>query len=182
MNKNTSFLVLLILLFSTHINAQKIHWIPIEEAFKLQKKEPKKIFIDIYTKWCGPCKMLDKNTFHNKDVAKYINKHFYAVKFNAEGNEAFSYRNTFYGNPGYQEGKRGRNSTHNFSKYLNVSGYPCMTFFDERGNYILPIMGYHTPKQLEIFLKLIASDDYKKIQSQYDFEKYQEAFKSNFKE
>ena len=41
--------------------------------------------MDMYTVWCGPCKMLDKNTFHNKDVADYINKYYYAVKFNAEG-------------------------------------------------------------------------------------------------
>ena len=52
---------------------------------------PKKIFIDAYTVWCAPCKMLDKNTFANKDVANYINKNYYAVKFNAEGNETIKF-------------------------------------------------------------------------------------------
>ena len=41
--------------------------------------------MDIYTDWCGPCKLMDKNTFQNPDVAQYLNNNFYAVKFNAEG-------------------------------------------------------------------------------------------------
>ena len=43
--------------------------------------------VDAYTVWCGPCKLLDKNTFGNKDVSDYLNANFYPVKFNAEGNE-----------------------------------------------------------------------------------------------
>ena len=38
--------------------AQDINWVRLEEAVKLQKKNPKKIMIDMYTKWCGPCKMI----------------------------------------------------------------------------------------------------------------------------
>ena len=37
----------------------------LDEARAAQKKEPKKIFMDVYTDWCGPCKLLDKNTFQN---------------------------------------------------------------------------------------------------------------------
>ena len=44
-------------------NTTKINWITIEEAIELQKTAPKKIIMDVYTNWCGPCKMLDKNTF-----------------------------------------------------------------------------------------------------------------------
>ena len=68
--------------------AQEINWLTLEKAIELQKKSPKKIMIDVYTSWCGPCKMLDKNTFHNADVVKYVNANYYAVKFNAEGNES----------------------------------------------------------------------------------------------
>ena len=68
----------------------------LDEARAAQKKEPKKIFMDVYTNWCGPCKLLDKNTFQNPDVSRYISEHFYAVKFNAEGTEeiAFIIKNT----------------------------------------------------------------------------------------
>ena len=65
--------------------AQEINWVTLEKAIELQKKTPKKIMMDVYTSWCGPCKMLDKNTFQNADVVKYVNANYYAVKFNAEG-------------------------------------------------------------------------------------------------
>ena len=84
--------------------AQEIKWVTFEEALALQKKKPKKIMMDVYTSWCGPCKMLDKNTFQNADVAKYVNDNYYAVKFNAEGNDVVKYKEVTYSNPGYKAG------------------------------------------------------------------------------
>ena len=79
--------------------AQKINWVTLEEAVKLQKQAPKKIMMDAYTNWCGPCKMLDRNTFQNKNVADYVNEHYYAVKFNAEGNETVNFNGKEFSNP-----------------------------------------------------------------------------------
>ena len=62
------FLSTLILLSSISVVAQSINWVTMNEALELQKNAPKKIMIDMYTSWCGPCKMLDKNTFTNKDL------------------------------------------------------------------------------------------------------------------
>ena len=56
-----------------------------------QKNEPKKIFMDVYTKWCGPCKLLDRKTFANPYVAAYVSEHYYAVKFDAEGQETINF-------------------------------------------------------------------------------------------
>ena len=64
------------MLFALNITAQEINWMSLEEALEAQKTAPKKIFIDAYTVWCGPCKMLDRNTFKNEDVVKYINKNY----------------------------------------------------------------------------------------------------------
>ena len=38
--------------------AQKINWVSFNEALELQKESPKKIIMDVYTNWCGPCKMI----------------------------------------------------------------------------------------------------------------------------
>ena len=103
--KKSIFLMLAVVFISFNALAQQINWVSLEEAVELQKKTPKKIMMDVYTNWCGPCKMLDKNTFQNKDVADYINKNYYAVKFNAEGNDeikvtvaytAFTLKGLFY--------------------------------------------------------------------------------------
>ena len=71
--------------------AQEIKWLTLDEALAAQKKTPKPIFMDVYTDWCGPCKMLDKNTFHDAAIVKFISDNFYAVKFNSEFNFDVTY-------------------------------------------------------------------------------------------
>ena len=162
--------------------AQEINWVTMEEAIALQETAPKKIIMDVYTNWCGPCKMLDKNTFHNEDVANYVNEHFYAVKFNAEGNDNVTYKDQAFGNPNYDATKANRrNSAHEFSRYLKVNAYPTMVFFDEEANYITPVTGYLKPQQLELYLKLFQSDKHKEMKTQEQFNEYYKSFKAEFK-
>lgn len=160
-----------------------INWVTIEEAVELQKEEPRKIIMDVYTNWCGPCKMLDKNTFHNEDVVDYINENYYAVKFNAEGNDEVTFDEKTFKNPNYDPAKANRrNSAHEFTRYLRVSAYPTMVFFDEDAKFIAPIPGYKTPRQLELYLKLFKSDKYKEMTTPEQFNEYFKSFEPTFKE
>lgn len=182
MMKKITLGLIAIFAFSISAVAQEINWVTMEEALELQKTEPKKIFMDVYTNWCGPCKMLDKNTFQNEDVANYINEHYYAVKFNAEGNEEITYMDETYSNPNYDETKANRrNSAHEFTRVLGVRAYPTMLFFDEEGNKIFPLQGYKNPQQLELYLKMFKNDDHKEITTQEQFKEYYESFKYTFK-
>ncbi len=156
--------------------AQTIDWMTMDEALAAQKKEPKKIFVDVYTSWCGPCKLLDKKTFANKEVAQFINENYYPVKFNAEGAEKINYLGNTYRNPNFDPNRKGRNSQHEFAQALKVRAYPSMVFFDEKGVYIQPITGYHTPKRLEIYVKMVANDDYRTLTTQEKWAAYQESF------
>ena len=54
---------ILLLLIAGITSAQEINWMSMNEALNAQKKNPKKIFIDVYTVWCGPCRMLSEKTF-----------------------------------------------------------------------------------------------------------------------
>jgi thioredoxin-related protein len=160
---------------------EKINWISLEKAVELQKKTPKKILIDMYTVWCGPCKMLDKNTFGNKSVANYINAHYYAVKFNAEGNEILTFKGKRYENPNYDPKKaKRRNSAHQLARALGVRAFPTIVFLNENADLVAPIKGYQTPKQLEVYLKLFKGEEYKKINSKEDFTKYFDSFVYEF--
>ncbi|WMI64238.1 thioredoxin fold domain-containing protein [Aestuariibaculum sp. YM273] len=180
--KKIGFILLLAALTSVSGLAQEIKWVSLEEALELQKKTPKKIMMDVYTSWCGPCKMLDKNTFHNADVADYVNKNYYAVKFNAEGNDEVSYKGKTFSNPGYKpELANRRNSAHELTRYFQVSAYPTIIFMDEKGDLIAPIRGYQQPNQLELYLKLFKNDDHKDMDSQEKFNDYYKAFKPEFK-
>ena len=79
-------------------NGAKIKWYSFEEAYALNKKKPKKIMVDVFTEWCGWCKKMDAETFTNPVIVKYMNEHFYAVKFNAETGDTIRFRDTTYTN------------------------------------------------------------------------------------
>lgn len=44
-----------------------------KKIVKKAKKEKKLIFVDCYTSWCGPCKMLAKDVFTRDTVADFFN-------------------------------------------------------------------------------------------------------------
>src|SRR5687768_15614972 len=67
--------------------AKDVNWISFEELQALYASNPKPILIDLYTDWCGWCKHMDKTTYRNDKVVDYINKNYYAVKYNAESKE-----------------------------------------------------------------------------------------------
>lgn len=180
--KKITYILLLAILATANGYAQEINWVTMEEALELQKKNPKKIMMDVYTKWCGPCKMLDKNTFQKKQVADYVNEHYYAVKFNGEGNDVINYKQKQYTNPGYNPANANRrNSAHELARYLQISAYPTIVFFDENGEVITPLRGYQTPPQLELYLKMFKKDDHKNIKTQEEFSAYYNAFVAEFK-
>jgi thioredoxin-related protein len=172
---------ILILLVAAVVNAQKINWMTMNDAIAAQEKQPKKILVDVYTNWCGPCKLLDRNTFSNTDVAAYINEHFYAVKFNAEGNETVSINDQTFTNPNFNPSKTaGRNSVHQFTRFMKVNAYPTMLFIESDGTLITNLKGYRTPQQLEPFLKLYSTDLWKTLDTQEKFDRYTSSFKNKF--
>jgi thioredoxin-related protein len=174
------FLIILALSFNS-LSGQSIQWMTLAEAIVAQKVKPKKIMIDVYTDWCGPCKLMDKNTFLNRDVAAYISKHYYAVKFNAEGNESITYSGNEFSNPNYDPEKKGRNATHQFTQYLGIRGYPSLIFMSETNDLIMPLVGYQKPRQIELFLKMIKQGDYMIFSKPEDFEKYKKSFIPRFR-
>lgn len=147
-------LIVLLLTFGSVVSyAQEIKWMTFNEAMELQKKNPKPIFMDVYTDWCGPCKMLDKNTFHDPKFVEYITKNYYAVKFNGEGTDVINYKGMVMTNPGHNPNAKGRNAAHQFTSYLKVQGYPSMYILDAKGELQAPIVGYYTAEQLLPLIK-----------------------------
>ncbi|WP_026315596.1 thioredoxin family protein [Riemerella columbina] len=169
---------ILILNFSL---AQTVKWMTFDEAMAAQKEHPKKILLDVYAPWCGPCKMMEKNTYGHPEIAQFINDNYYAVKFNGEGNEVVHYKDRVFSNPNYRPNVSGRNYPHEFAQYFNVSAYPTMVFLDEEGQYITNLIGYFTAKEVEPYLSLFHSDAYKNIKTKDDWENFQKKFKSKIK-
>lgn len=68
---------------------EAIHFqdLPFKDLIAKAKKENKIVFIDAYTSWCGPCKMMEKNIFTKKSVGDYYNSNFVNARFDMEKGE-----------------------------------------------------------------------------------------------
>ena len=171
----------MVFLFSIDSLSQEIKWISLEDAVYLQEASPRNILIDVYTNWCGPCKSLDRITFSNKSVIKYINDNFYAVKFNAEGNDVINFKGYEFTNPNYNPSKSNRrNSSHQLTRSLGVSAYPTIVFLDKSSNLVHRLRGYQSPKQIEVYLKLFTDENFRQIQTQKDFQNFYDSFEYQF--
>src|SRR5688572_16644491 len=51
-----------------------------KKILKMAKEQNKYIFIDCFTTWCGPCKLMEKEVFAKKAVAEFYNQHFISVR------------------------------------------------------------------------------------------------------
>ncbi|MEI6764931.1 MAG: DUF255 domain-containing protein [Bacteroidota bacterium] len=152
--------------------ADKITWYSLKEATELNAKKPKKIFIDVFTDWCGWCKKMDQSTFTDPVVIKFMNKYFYAVKLNAEQGDTIIYLGKTYINPNPKSSR----STHQLATTL-LQGqlyYPSFVILDDKMAVITKTMGYKEPKEVEPLLRYYGENAYKKK----TYEVYMQTFKS----
>lgn len=96
------FLYTILVTLTTSVFAQKhkgpINWLSLEEADSMYKVQPRPMFIDVYTDWCGWCKRMDASTFQDEAVAKYLNDNFYPVKLDAETKDTINFMGREYTN------------------------------------------------------------------------------------
>ncbi len=91
----------------------------IEEA----KLKGQLVFIDFYTEWCTPCKMMDQDVYSDLAIAKLFNQNFVNLKVDCEKG----------GGP-------------NLALLYQVYAYPALVFVDHNGRVVVRKDGsaYHT--------------------------------------
>lgn len=188
MNKNSilisSISLLLVLLLSSAYRVNKdqlneqadtleVNWISFEEAVEKSKTEKRKIFIDVYTDWCGWCKVMDKKTFSEPAIASYLNEYYYAVKLNAEQTEDIQFReHTFKYVP------NGRRGYHELAVSLlqGKLSYPTVVFMDENFNFIQALPGYRKPEEFHRILTFFGQNQFREMK----WDEYQKVYESPY--
>lgn len=120
-------------------------WLSIDQASTLKNNDEKLYFIDVYTEWCGWCKVMDKEAFTDPEVVKALEERFHVVKFNAEQTYLVNWEGNEYI---YKAG--GRKGIHELAIELlsNQLSYPSMVVLDKDRNFKTVLVGYKKPKEL----------------------------------
>ncbi|MEI6311352.1 MAG: thioredoxin domain-containing protein [Bacteroidota bacterium] len=122
-------IILFLILSNTYINSYSQGIVfehgSFQEALNKAKAEKKMLFMDCYTNWCGPCKMLQNNTFPNEEVGTFFNDNFICYKIECEHDEGPTICNRFV-----------------------INAYPTLLFIDGDGNIVQKSMGYRPPESL----------------------------------
>jgi thioredoxin-related protein len=197
---STLFLIVLIYSFRsvTSVLEGPVHWLSFEQAVEKAKKNPRPIMVDIYTSWCGPCKMMTANTFGNEQIAKYLNENFYCVKFDAETFDTIHLTLMVRDSVLNKDGKTKRlvespkefkfynpapagtkKSPHQFASSIldNNLSYPSIVFLNDKVQRLNIIKGYHQPAQFEPIMKYFGTGAWQK----QGYDEYAKTFKSDLK-
>lgn len=97
----------------------------IKEALVKAEQEGKKVFVDVYTTWCGPCKWMDAEVFSDSALGKRLAKSYVAIKIDKEKSP---YRRQLY--PYY------------------IKGFPTMLILDAKGLELGQLFGRHTLEEV----------------------------------
>lgn len=172
--KNFS-LILFTIYCITLLSQENIKWYTLKEAIEQNKKQPRKILIDMYTDWCGWCKKMEKETFQHPAIARYINEYFYPVKFNAETHDTIEFKGEKYINT-----SNFPRTPHSLALKLmnNRASYPTIVYLDEELNPISAVPGYMTPTDIEPVLIFFARNIYKI----YPFDDFKRDFLNTFRD
>jgi thioredoxin-related protein len=105
--KLTTLFLFLCLFFNAQSEGINFQQLSLSAALKKAEKEHKKVFIDVYAVWCGPCKYLSNNVFTDETLGAYMNKHFISIKIDGEEGEGVDLMEEF-----------------------SIDAYPTMLFLD----------------------------------------------------
>jgi thioredoxin-related protein len=162
-----------------HLVGSPVKWMTFEEAVEKSKTEKRKIFVDVFTDWCGWCKVMDKNTFPDVEVAKLLNEKFYPVKLNAEQTNDIVFRGTTF-----KYISQGGGGYHQLAAALlnGQLSYPNFVFLDEEFRIIViqqgttSLPGYKKPEEFYPFLSFVGSGSYQHM----NIAEFQKEYKSPY--
>ena len=128
---------------------KKLSWLAFDAATDMAKKENKHIVVDVYTTWCGWCKVMDRQTYGNSDVADYLTQNFVLAKINGESSAKIHWK--------------GRTmSEREFARAVGVTGFPTTYFLKPDAEVIGGAPGFIRPGDFMIYVRYVSTRWYEK--------------------
>ncbi len=138
-----------------------VQWHDFQTVYKLEQTQPRLILVFGYVPWCYSCNPMKTIVFRNKKVADYINKHFYAVSFNAATEDTLKLGDKVYVS-------LGKGQPHEFAMYMfnRYFRFPALIFLDKDFKVVGRVYGFYTPHTIMPVLEYFASGAYKTMSYQ----------------
>jgi thioredoxin-related protein len=125
-------------------SGETVEWKSFDKGLKDAQASRKYSFVDVYTQWCGYCKMLEHNTLTHKAVLAELGKNFVSIKLDAESEEEVMW-----------QGKK--MSKRELAARWGVEGFPTMLFLNSKGEIIGSFPSYAEADLMINLLKYISS-------------------------
>lgn len=158
-SKNNILMLFFSFIFLNALEAQKtkekpqINWLTFNQLKDSMAIKPKKIFVDIYTDWCGPCKLMDKKTFTNKWVVRLLNESYYAVKLNADRTDTITYNQKQYGWKEVRDGKGASALALEIGMEAGALAFPTLVIINSNYSLLYRYPGFLSAQLLEEVLQ-----------------------------
>ena len=133
-------------------NTGGLEWMTIDQLSKIPLSGSKLYVIDIYTTWCGWCKIMDKKTFSDPSVQSFLFDNFHLIKFDAEREAPVLYKGKEYV---YKPGGRRGNNELALELLNGKMTYPSLVYLDQELNVIKVTSGYKNPHEMLQELELV---------------------------
>lgn len=150
-------LAIVLLFFCAFSGFAQLKTYTFPEAEKLERQNPKPVFVFVHTSWCKYCKMMENSTFKNPEVVQLLNDNFYFVSLDAEQKAPITFKNkTFRYKP------KGQNSGVNelAEELGTIDGaltYPTFSILGKDNTILLQISEYTDAKTMIGLLKEAAA-------------------------
>lgn len=117
------FMICLLAVLGVHAQGIDFFHGSYDEALQKAQQENKCIFVDVYTSWCGPCRMMATQVFPLPEVGSFYNSHFVCLKLDAE-----------------------KEKEHGFFQHYKASAFPTYFWLDAKGNLLDTKTGTASPE------------------------------------
>jgi thioredoxin-related protein len=128
---------------------KKLAWLAFDAAVDQAKKENKHMIVDVYTTWCGWCKVMDRQTYGNAEVANYLTENFVLAKVNGESSAEMHWKGKVI-------------TERAFARSVGVTGFPTTYFLKPDADIIGGAPGFIPPDNFIIYAKYVSTKWYEK--------------------